>query len=217
MSSVTFTRKPPFTLTYRIQPRASWSDGVPVTAGDFVFTLRAMIAGKDELDPVSREVVEQVRSVSAVGKRTVRVVLRGRHAAWRTLFGNVLPRHALAGEKLADIWTDGIVNPKTGRPIGSGPFLVERWERGEQLTLVRNPRYWGRRAYLDRLVLRFRVEGTEPVEWFRRGELDIAWSFSPHPASSLRYVKKASGSSRHLPARRGSTSRSGLVLEAIRH
>ena len=181
VSSVTITRKPPFTLTYRIQPRASWSDGVPVTAGDFVFTLRTMIAGKDELDPVSREVVEQVRSVSAVGKKTVRVVLRGRHAAWRTLFGNVLPRHALAGEKLADIWTDGIVNPKTGKPIGSGPFLVERWERGEQLTLVRNPRYWGRRAYLDRLVLRFRVEGTEPVEWFRRGELDIAWSFFTAP------------------------------------
>ena len=181
VSGVTFTRKPPFTLTYRIQPRASWSDGVPVTAGDFVFTLRAMIAGQDALDPVSRELVEQVRSVSTVGKKTVRVVLRGRHAAWRNLFGNILPRHALAGEKLADIWTDGIVNPKTGRPIGSGPFLVERWERGEQLTLVRNPRYWGRRAYLDRLVLRFRVEGTEPVEWFRRGELDIAWGFFTAP------------------------------------
>ena len=49
-----------------------------------------------------------------------------------------------------------IDNPKTGRPIGSGPFLVERWERGKQLTLVRNPRYWGpHAAYLDRIVIRF--------------------------------------------------------------
>ena len=50
VSGVTFTRKPPFTLTYRIQPRARWSDGVPVTARDFVFTLRARIARKDQLD-----------------------------------------------------------------------------------------------------------------------------------------------------------------------
>ena len=116
-----------------------------------------------------------------MGKKGVRVVLRGRDAGWHNLFGNILPRHALAGEKLEDIWTDGIVNPKTGRPIGSGPFLVGRWERGEQLTLVRNPRYWGPRAYLDRLVLRFGVQGTEPVEWLRRDELDIAWAFPTAP------------------------------------
>ena len=181
VSGVTFTRKPPFTLTYRIQPRARWSDGVPVTARDFVFTLRARIAHKDELGPEEQALVERVRSVSAVGMKGVRVVLRGRDAGWRTLFGNILPRHALAGERLEDIWTDGIVNPKTGRPIGSGPFLVGRWERGEQLTLVRNPRYWGTRAYLDRLVLRFSVRGTEPVEWFRRDELDIAWGFPTAP------------------------------------
>jgi peptide/nickel transport system substrate-binding protein len=183
VSGVTFTRKPPFTLTYRIQPRARWSDGVPVTARDFVFTLRARIARKDQLDEATRGVVEQVRSASAVGAKAVRVVLRERHAGWHSLFGNILPRHALAGEDLGSIWADGIVNPKTGRPIGSGPFLVERWERGEQLTLVRNPRYWGRRAYLDRLVLRFRVEGSQPVEWFRRGELDIAWAFPAAPGA----------------------------------
>ena len=58
MSGVTFTKKPPFTLTYRIQPRARWSDGVPVTARDFVFTLRARIARKAELNEEERRVVE---------------------------------------------------------------------------------------------------------------------------------------------------------------
>lgn len=44
VSSVSFTKKAPFTLTYRIHRRARWSDGVPITAQDFVFTLRAKIA-----------------------------------------------------------------------------------------------------------------------------------------------------------------------------
>ena len=66
------------------------------------------------------------------------------------------------------------------QPIGSGPFLVERWERGNQITLRRNPRYWGPHpAYLDRLVVRFQVQGPALREAFRRGELDVASHFPP--------------------------------------
>jgi peptide/nickel transport system substrate-binding protein len=177
VSKATFTRKPPFVFTFLIDPRARWSDRVPVTARDFVFTLRTRIARKAELYPEERALVELVESVRAVDSKTVRVALRSRSAAWRTIFGNVLPRHALAGENLDSIWSDGIVNPKTGAPIGSGPFLIRRWERGSRLTLVRNPRYWrGRTAYLDQLVVRF---GLLPVEdlgaWYRRGDLDATW------------------------------------------
>ena len=66
--------------------------------------------------------------------------------------------------------------PKTGEPIGSGPFLIERWDRGNEITLRRNPRYWGRHpAYLDRIVIRFQLSSENPVDWFRNGELDVGW------------------------------------------
>jgi ABC-type transport system substrate-binding protein len=175
VSRVPFTNKPPFTLTYHIRPAARWSDGVPITARDFLFTHRVRVAGNaglGEFDPDLRRVLR----VSAVDAKTVRVVLRSRFSSWRNLFANVLPSHALQGEDLTKIWTDGIDSPKTGRPIGSGPFLIESWERGRQLTLVCNPRYWGaHRAYLDRIVIRFRVESENPVDWFRSGELDVAY------------------------------------------
>jgi peptide/nickel transport system substrate-binding protein len=184
VSRVTFTSKPPFTLTYHIRPEARWSDGVPITARDFVFTHRARIARKAALLEEEKALLARVRSVSALDAKTVRVVLRSRFAGWRTLFGNVLPSHALLGENLEKVWGDRIDNPKTGMPIGSGPFLVERWERGRQLTLVRNTRYWGAHpAYLDRIVIRFRVGGDDPLDWFRKGELDIAWHpFLPNAA-----------------------------------
>src|SRR5262249_52181409 len=57
---------------------------------------------------------------------------------------------------LAHLWTDRMDDPRTGEPIASGPFVIENWERGRQLTLVRNPRYWGPHpAYIDRLITRF--------------------------------------------------------------
>jgi len=113
--------------------------------------------------------------------------LRSRFAGWRGLFGSIVPRHALAGENLETIWTDRIDNPKTGAAIGSGPFLVERWERGKQITLRRNPRYWGSHSsYLDRLVVRFQVQGTALRDGFRRGELDAASHFPPGFVPELR-------------------------------
>jgi peptide/nickel transport system substrate-binding protein len=189
VSGVTFTRRPPFALIYRIRPEARWSDGVPITAADFLFTHRAYVAlsRKGVLNDFLTALLERIRSVAAVDSKTVRVVLSSRFAGWRGLFANVLPRHALAGEDLETIWADRIDNPKTGRPIGSGPFLVGRWARGEQLTLRRNPDYWGLRpAYLERLEIRFAGTPQSRLEAVRRAELDIAVGLVPEAVPELR-------------------------------
>ena len=83
VSSVTFTTRPPFTLTYHIRPEARWSDGVPITAADFVFTHQAILRSRPE--DVHKT---KVRSVRALDSKTVEVVLRSRFAAWRELFGS---------------------------------------------------------------------------------------------------------------------------------
>ena len=191
VSGVTFTRTPPYTLTYTIRPEARWSDGVPVTARDFVFTHRATRRYGVAVD-AHRTLVRSVRAVDA---KTVRVVLRSRFAGWRGgLFGFVLPQHALVGEDLARIWADGIENPKTGRPIGSGPFVVGSWARGKQLTLVRNPSYWGlHKAYLDRLILRFCVAScagpAEVLESMRTGAVDFAFFRNAEIVPDLRRIR----------------------------
>jgi peptide/nickel transport system substrate-binding protein len=193
VSGATFTRTPPFTLTYRIRPEARWSDGVPVTARDFVFTHQALLKHGFPED-AHRSVV---RSVRAVGAKTVRVVLRSRFAAWRSrLFWTVLPRHALAGADLSRIWADGVEDPRTGRPIGSGPFLVGGWDRGEKITLVRNRNYWGaHQAYLDRLIVRFCAAAclaptpAEVVESLRTGAVDFTYARDTEIVPDLRQVR----------------------------
>jgi peptide/nickel transport system substrate-binding protein len=177
VSRVDFTRTSPFTLTYHIRPKARWSDGTPITAGDFVFTHEAILK-HGHPDVLNHS---EVRSVRAVDAKTVEVVLRSRFAGWRGLFGSILPRHALRGENLVDVWRDRIENPKTGAAIGSGPFLVERWERGKQITLRRNSQYWGPHvSYLDRITLRFAVAGGTLVSGFRSGEFQVAAGFPPN-------------------------------------
>lgn len=186
VTRVDVTTKPPFTLTYHIHPDARWSDGTPVTARDFLFTHSTRLAFPDpgELHKT------WIRSVRKVSPKTVRVTLRSRFAFWRSLFVVVLPEHALRGENLEEVWRTRIDNPKTGRAIGNGPFLVQDWDRGEQLTLVRNPRYWGpHRAYLDRIVFRFALDAAAAGELFATGGADLGqWQFDPGLATALRQV-----------------------------
>ena len=174
--------KDPFAITFHIRPLARWSDGVPITARDFVFAhktyLEHLRLAND--DPFRKA----IRRVQAVDAKTVRFVFRARYGSWRTLLNfPPLPRHVLRGQDLAsaDLWRHRIDNPKTGKPIASGPFLMGRWERGKQLTLIRNRRYWGRhKAYLDRVVLRF-VRGPDTVQALRSGEFDLGVVTPPFP------------------------------------
>jgi peptide/nickel transport system substrate-binding protein len=179
LASAEAEKTKPFTLLYRIRPEARWSDGAPVTAGDFVFTQHVVLAHRADLSSEFLDHLDWIRAVSRVDAKTVRVVLRDRYPDWRSLFPWVLPRHVLAGQKLEGLWKDDLDDPRSGTPIGSGPFLVERFERGRQLVLRRNPRYWGpHHAYLDRIVVRY-LAPDDAAEALRRGEVDM---IDPGPA-----------------------------------
>jgi peptide/nickel transport system substrate-binding protein len=158
VSRVTVTHRP-FTVTYHLRRDARWADGPAITAHDFVFTYKLLLfisdlrgdGGRGPEDPLW-----DVRRVRVLDAKTVKVSFNSPVGAWRQLFRRVYPRHALAGRDPRTVWRDGIVNPRTGRPTGSGPFLVERWERGRQIILVRNRRWKPRGPYLDRILYRFR-------------------------------------------------------------
>jgi peptide/nickel transport system substrate-binding protein len=180
VTRATYTKTPRFAVTFEVHPDARWSDGVPVTARDFVFTHNAIV---EHLPRESQGPHQLVRSVQRVGPKTVRVVLRSRTADWRTLFYRVMPSHALERQDLAEIWRDGIDDPRTGAPIGNGPFLLQDWERGKQMILVRNPRYWGpHTAYLDKIVIRFcqacplLPTPSQALAGLRQGEFDMTFT-----------------------------------------
>ena len=172
VSGVTVGRHP-LTLTYHIRPQARWSDGVPVTAADFRFTYQTY---RTHGSAGVRELYERIRWSRTLGPKTFRVELRKPLDGWRELFFLVLPWHALrASEDITKVWGDRVDNPKTGQPIGTGPFLVSRLESGRQLILVRNPNYWGpHKAYLHRFIFRRIIfDPADPLGPLRRHEVDF--------------------------------------------
>ena len=145
----------PFSLTYTIKKDARWSDGRSITARDFWFTWRTLRKLNRTLPEGERFTEgELIAKAKILDRRKVRFVLRKPWGGWRDFFFYILPWHALAGEDFKTVWRDRIDNPKSGRAISSGPFIFASWRRGSTLTLKRNPNYWGRKAYLDRLDFR---------------------------------------------------------------
>ena len=186
-SRVQFTRRP-FSVTYRIKPNARWSDGRQLTANDYLFTYQTIM--NKQWNIISTIGYEDIGTARVVNAKTFRVTFKKVYAGWRDLFGEILPRHALQGEDFNNVWRNNINNPKTNRPIGSGPFLLTDWNRGTNMIFARNNNYWGPKALLDRVIFRFVPDTNTQVQQIRGGELDI---LNPQPQPSFTALRNVSG------------------------
>jgi peptide/nickel transport system substrate-binding protein len=181
----------PMRLTYVIRQNAVWSDGRPVTGDDFVFTLRTIMNPK--LDVAVRDGYDLITRWRVGGKarKVVTFTFSKPYADWKDLFSPyVLPSHALEGADMSTVWNDGIVNPKTGKPISDGPFTLTRWERGRSLTLVRSKRWYGTPARLGAIEFRFVADPAELTQALRRGTVDAGY---PQPSAALLPLRSAKG------------------------
>jgi peptide/nickel transport system substrate-binding protein len=176
-----------FSVIYRIRQEARWSDGVPITARDFVFTWQLLARSTFAIPADTRALYDKIARAEILSPKRVRFVLREPLPQWKDLFTPVLPQHALAGEDFDKVWRDRIDNPKTGRPLASGPFIFESWNRGSRLTLARNRNYWQRKAYLDRLDFRFLLpDFGAQIRAVRAGEVDLIQGLGNVPPEDLR-------------------------------
>jgi peptide/nickel transport system substrate-binding protein len=165
------------TITYRLRRNVVFSDGVPLTADDVVFTWRAVLDPKNNVP--NHFPYDLAQSVTAKDRSTVVVRLKDPSAAFVTLFmrcgtqGAILPAHLLA--KSADLNHD----PFNTHPVGSGPFVVDRYQAGTGLELTRNPRWWGATApRLERISYRIIPNENSLLVALRSHEIDL-YEYAP--------------------------------------
>ena len=100
-------------------------------------------------------------------------------------------------EYVVDIHTDGVnatlplqiaqlpvIAPGTGdtvgeNPIGTGPYVLESWDRGQQITAVRNADYWGDAPSIDAFTVRFIPDKQTSLAALQAGEVDLVLDILP--------------------------------------
>jgi len=159
-------------ISFRLHPKARFSNGDPVTPADVVHSFRQM-SGKLAAPPYQTAYAGVAQAV-AVDERTVRFDLKERTLDTLFTIGG-LPVFSVkwgAGKKF---------NELVGEiPITSGPYLVDKFEMPRRLELRRNPDYWARdlpvrRGFFnfDRIVYRMYKDDAVRREAFKAGEFDI--------------------------------------------
>lgn len=66
-------------------------------------------------------------------------------------------------------------------PLGTGPYTISRWERGDLIELTRNPNYWNpeRAAFLDKIIVKFIPDNVTAMQALKAGEIDFFWLPTP--------------------------------------
>ena len=138
----------PATIRYTIDPKAQWSDGVPVAAEDFEYLWRQMTTQPGVVDPAGYEQIVAVRA--GAGGKIVDVIFESQPTHWRSLFANLLPGHILKDAP------DGFAGAMAQLPVMSaGPFMIRAADLGRgEIEFVPNDRYWARAPELGQIVAR---------------------------------------------------------------
>ena len=176
--------------------QAQWSDGVPVTADDFVYAYRRILAPETAsiyaylvyLLKTGQAVNEGKAAPEALGARAIdahTLQLTLEHSApylpgllkHQSFFP--VPRHAV--EKFGDDWV------KPGRYVSNGPYTLVSWRSGDHIQVVKNPRFWdAAKVCIDRINYYPIPDVVAGERRVANGELDIATEFQSNRIEHMR-------------------------------
>lgn len=179
-----FTVKPALAKSWTISPdnltytfklvQTNWHDGKPFTSADVVYTIENVSAKYSAKFAVAASLL---KSVTAPDPNTVVITLTKPYAPLLLSLSAyagaaVMPKHLFEG-------TSPLNNPATlTTPVGTGPFTLKSWERGDRLVLARNPNYWqSGRPYLEQIILRIIPDGGTRVLAMQAGEVDYSYFY----------------------------------------
>ncbi len=175
------------TIIYHLRRGVKWQDGAPFTSADVAFTFAQVMNPHNNV--VSRFGYDDVKSLDTPDAYTVRLHLLHPFAPIvTTFFGDantpygILPQHVLHGyASLEEI-------PFNALPIGTGPFRVTSWRRGDRIELDANPNYFQGKPGLAHITIVFSRNEQTLVTLARSHEIDWAAELSPATAVQARDI-----------------------------
>jgi peptide/nickel transport system substrate-binding protein len=162
----------PLTIVYTLNPKAVWSDGVPITAEDFKYAWEEQRGdpASSSTDVASIAGYRDIRSVTGSNNgHTVTVTFKTTFADWRELFANLVPAHVM--EKVG--WSPACSTVDPAIDLSGGPFMLGK-VTPQAITLVQNPKWWGTPANSKSITIHFASSTAQLAQWMASGYVQVA-------------------------------------------
>ena len=180
------------TFTFTLRPGVRFASGNPLTSADVKWTFDRVL----NLKANKLFLFDGVDAVDAPDPRTVVVHTKAPQLSLIPILSHpglgILDK-AVVMQNGGDAGPDA-KNADHAEPYlfqhsaGSGPFTIQSYTAGEELVLVRNPRFWGSPASLERVIIRNVPDPVTQALQVIRGDLDLASNIGPDQIPPLRRV-----------------------------
>lgn len=156
-------------VTYTLKQDVQFANGDPFTCADVQFTFESIMS---DLSSASTTGYQDIDSVECTDEHTVVVHFAQLYAPYLRLFSYILPQAAGDPAQL-DTWD------YNRNPIGTGPWAVEEWRAGDQISFVPNPYYREEgKPYLDGLFVKILPSREVGMQLLGTGEVDVLWDLT---------------------------------------
>jgi|YNPNPStandDraft_1061719.scaffolds.fasta_scaffold21495_2 oligopeptide transport system substrate-binding protein len=165
------------TYTFHLLPEATFADGRPITAEDFIYSFERACSPKLQ-SPVGEAYLgdivgvsafaagqaEHIAGLKALDAHTLQVTIDAPKAYFlaKLTYSTAFVVDRVQIEQQGSTWTR--------KPNGSGPFVLETLSR-ERIALTRNERYYGRKPALERVE--YVLSGGMPITMYENDQLDM--------------------------------------------
>lgn len=148
------------TWTVTIRNDVTFSDGSPLTADDVVYSYDIA-----RTNPESNVDLTMVESIKRVDDYTIDFVLK----TPQSTFIDKLMEIGIVPKKIHEADPKGYAQ----KPIGSGPYVLKQWDKGQQVVAERNEKYYGEKSAFKKLTLVY-LEEDAIMTALKAGEIDMA-------------------------------------------
>ncbi len=159
-------------VTFHINPLARFSNGDAITAHEVKYSFDTLMS--KAAHPQYRVYYADVKSATVIDRLTVRFDFKNKNRELHMIIGEI----PIFSQK----WADGLDFDKVSdiKPVASGPYLVEKYERGKTIKYVKNPDYWAKDLAVrkgmfnyERITYKYYKDSTIALEAFKAGEFDF--------------------------------------------
>ncbi|WP_426507797.1 ABC transporter family substrate-binding protein [Dactylosporangium sp. McL0621] len=196
VSTADITNQNPETIVYKIRPDAVWSDGIPISADDFVFAWKQNsgnplhCAGCTPAATAGYDVIKSI--VGSDGGKTVTVTfIDGKtYGDWKGNFSSdgLYPSHLATKQGFDLAKPDGVAAAsdwfaRTVPTWSGGPYQIDAYNQGQSVVLKKNDKWYGKiKPSLDTITFKFVTDPNAILPALKAKELT---GMSPQPSQAL--------------------------------